>query len=119
MFTLSIIWIVILLILIVIAKKQQKVSIKYSIGSSFKQRRLSSANKSSYEAESVLKNFKLLPNKSLHKIIEEEILELDSIEPGAKVTALESSSIFDLSKFHFTYDYENGTGELYMRHISF
>ena len=116
MFTVSIIWIVILLILIVIAKKQQKVSIKYSIGSSFKQRRLSSANKSSYEAEHVLKNFKLLPSKSLHKIIEEEVLELDKIEPGSK-TAIASSSIFDLSKFHFTYDYENGTGELYMRYL--
>ncbi|CAF0784496.1 unnamed protein product [Brachionus calyciflorus] len=94
--TMSILWIIYMFILILFAKHQQKIAIKHPTGY---KRRVSSTFKVSLFSSLMKKDEKCLDMKSLNK-------DLDKNHLNAKSS---------FSKFYFTYDYENGTGELYMR----
>jgi hypothetical protein len=152
MYSVSIVWLLVMFILITVAKMQQRVAIKHPTTGMNRRLSLWSPTKETLTDETVRKKalltrinlfvylvlfFLFSKNKAekkslLDRIIKKKKAETSTINnSNAKQknqtkphTSLMSSlsnisnSIIpsaDLSKFYYTYDYENGTGELYMR----
>lgn len=117
MYSISIVWIILMIIFIVIAKSEQRVAIKSSSGI---KRRLSTIDRlKDPEAFSLIKSLKksFSKSKKLNDIIEEEQvgeedesqLEKPFCKNKPNVISLKKYSLVSSdSKFHFTYDYENG-----------
>lgn len=132
MYTMSIVWILVMFVLLVLAKRHEKVSIKNRHG----MRRISAG----------LLRIPKIREKSLVQKVKErfkkpdlemfdaknESIELNQTESDEKNDTIASDLSIpkravrynaktsnrtepDISKFQFAYDYENGTGELYMR----
>ena len=134
--TVSIIWIVVMLVLIIMAKRHQKVSIKLATGVT---KRLVKENKKmdhqvdnmSGDSGGLFSKFKKLYAVSEGTITSAAVTskaplvedEIDSVQPlndtNIKHNMLDKklaqNSNYEMCNFHFTYDYDNGTGELYMR----
>ncbi len=135
MYTMSIIWIIVMFVLLILAKRLEQVSIKHYHG----MRRLSTVKNFKNSLSPQKKPLRQISNntdkQSNKENIEEnfEIEEFIDYQDNFKVKfGLDDSfdtkmaedqikrnlikqSVKDNSNFRFAYDYENGTGELYMR----
>ena len=119
MYSVSVIWILIMFILIIIAKKRQKVAIKSPAGFN---RRLSVVvkNKSDFKNSAKESVSSHSGDESKSSLTEPDVNltstnQNQELSVSAQSTTSKQENEIDLSKFYFTYDYENGTGELYMR----
>ena len=123
--TVSIIWIIVMLVLIIMAKRHQKVSIKLATGVT---KRLVKENKPlDHQVKYMSGNSRGFFGKfkKLYAVSEDTItsavvtseapLVEDEIDAQNILKKPAQNSNYEISHFHFTYDYDNGTGELYMR----
>ena len=129
MHVVSIIWFIAMSLMIIVSKKNRKVAIKNASGSNI--RRLSTAKKTNNKfGLNSLVNRITKRLKSKKKKQNEQHLDTNLFSNEPPIVYLNTnkfnyiaseenismmSSHDDVSKYHFTYDYENGTGELYMR----